>query len=394
MRRLFSFLAVFLSLVACGKTPQPGQKKDDKLNITWDQTAKTMWKGGYGRVHRLADNRLMAVYEHGGKAWCKYSGDGAKTWYGETAVMDRVAIGSGVYATVVNSEFAQLSASNPFHPGRIIYAGNLRPGDQRSDLRPYSIVYATSDDRGDSWSGMKIAYESKIWDNPALKGCWEPFVLELPDGRVQIYFADETPYYLSGLGYQNISVVESDDGGDSWSEAKIVCYTEKRRDGMPVAMLYEGNIYVAIEHNEAGTHFFPQIVRDSIEDNWSHYVGGEDSRRFVPHKKNLDPVFNYYGAPYLIQTDNYFVLSYQSSEGALKPDTSDCVMEVVVCPKSEFKRSEFTTMRAASRPLNVDRSTTTVLWNSLCDLGGDKILAVCTTGGNIVVVPGTISGNK
>lgn len=47
-------------------------------------------------------------------------------------------------------------------------------------------------------------------------------------------------------------------------------------------------------------------------------------------------------------------------------------------------------MRAASRPINLDQWTETAIWNSLCDLGNDEILAVSQFNGNVYLVRGTI----
>lgn len=45
-------------------------------------------------------------------------------------------------------------------------------------------------------------------------------------GEVQIYFSDETPYYKQSRSYQNISVIESKDGGDSWSKARLIAVSD------------------------------------------------------------------------------------------------------------------------------------------------------------------------
>ena len=68
-------------------------------------------------------------------------------------------------------------------------------------------------------------------------------------------------------------------------------------------------------------------------------------------------------------------------------------MEVQVCPKTEVKDGYFYTMRAPSRPLEVDQSNReNALWNSLCDLGNDEILAVSQYKGKVYIVRGKISG--
>lgn len=366
------------------------------FSVSWDTDNAISWAGGYGRVHRLNDGRLMAAYEaHVCNGYYRFSSDNGLTWGDEALALSKykhTVNDETVWSNIANPEFAQLSSTHPHHPDRIIYAGNIRPSGTRSDLMPYSICYVTSDDGGVSWSERKIIYESGIWSTAIAKGCWEPFVLELPDGTVQIYFADETPYYRLGLGYQNISVIESHDGGDTWGEARIAAYTSRYRDGMPVVMPYGGNLYLAIEHYEgSGQHLHPQIVYTSIEDNWTNVIYGTDSEhRFDPLQNALDYVNNYYGAPYLIETDDFFVLSYQSSEGSAKATAENSVMEVVVCPKDEFLDGKFTTMRNPTRPVNVDQSAGKARWNSLCDLGGNEILAVSDVSGSLILTRGRI----
>lgn len=215
-------------------------------------------------------------------------------------------------------------------------------------------------------------------------------MLELPDGTVQVYFADETPYYERRLPYQNISVVESKDGGDTWGPARIVCYNEKFRDGMPVAMIYGDWIYVAIEANGQNIKFHPQIVCTKIADNWKTPVYGASANRFDPFRTSMESAYIYAGAPYLIRTDNYFVLCYQSSEGALEPTTKNSVMEMAVCRIDEMKGHEFLTMRERIRPFDIDQTRDNGLWNSLCDLGNDTILAVTQLSGNIYIRKGKI----
>ena len=92
-------------------------------------------------------------------------------------------------------------------------------------------------------------------------GCYKPFALPLGGGAVQIYFADETPYEKAKCAWQNISFVETADGGKTWGEAKIAAYTPERRDGMPVVMDFGKWRYLAIEANPGKTRLHPQIVK-------------------------------------------------------------------------------------------------------------------------------------
>lgn len=355
------------------------------LGITWDKPVLVSgWCSAYGRAHRLNDGRLMICYSNTWHGYARFSNDDGATWTGAKIVVPAYKKDS-LSHRMDNPEFAQLSASNPHHPGRIIYAVNERVKDTKvankdKTVYPFHISISTSDDNGATWSSLK-----KLYSSNNVSGCYEPFVLELPDGIVQIYFADETPYARDKITDQNISVIESKDGGDTWGEKRVVCYTFRMRDGMPTATVYNSNIYVAIEANGDGYQFFPQIVYNTVADNWSRLVGAPSIYRFDPFQKSLKSAEIYSGAPYLIQTDNYFVMSYQTTDGAPQSTHAErykhTVMEVQICPKSEFVKNKFSTMRGVSRPFAIDQTKACAKWNSLCPLGGDEILAVYGSGG-------------
>ena len=350
---------------------EPGQ-----LTIVWDKpVAIETVSSSYGRVHRLNDGRLMACYTSGSSAKIKFSSDNGKTWSKTAATVQK----KSEEFRMANNEFAQLSSSNPHHPGRIIYAINER--NLKGDIFPFHISICTSDDNGAKWSELKRIYSSN-----SAGGCYEPFVLELPDGTVQVYFADETPYaYGKEHAYQNISVIESKDGGDSWEEKRIVCYTYGQRDGMASAILYGGNIYVSIEHRDTDEEkLYPQIAYNSLADNWSTAVYTASDFRFSPFTTELKSTENYSGAPYISQTENYFVISHQTFDGVEGENYDEKYKNreaaVQICPKSEFKDGKFTTMRAASKLPACSSDLPGARWASLCPLGGDDFLAVYTVG--------------
>lgn len=355
------------------------------LGITWEKPVLVSgWCSAYGRAHRLNDGRLMICYSNTWHGYARFSNDDGATWTGAKIVVPAYKKDS-LSHRMDNPEFAQLSAGNPHHPGRIIYAVNERVKDTKvankdKTVYPFHISISTSDDNGATWSSLK-----KLYSSNNVSGCYEPFVLELPDGTVQVYFADETPYASDKITYQNISVIESKDGGDTWGEKRVVCYTFRMRDGMPTATVYNGNIYVAIEANGDGYQFFPQIVYNPVADNWSRQVGAPSIYRFDPFRKSLKSAEIYSGAPYLIQTDNYFVMSYQTTDGAPQSTHAErykhTAMEVQICPKPEFVKNKFSTMRGVSRPFAIDQTKACAKWNSLCPLGGDEILAVYGSGG-------------
>ena len=380
MKNVLITLAALLTM-ACTPVGQLQARRLPKVEITWEEPL-VLSAGGYVRVHPLLDGRLMCSYTHGGRGYARYSSDGGRSWTDETVIYDSFTAHSAagdVRVTISNPETAQLPASFPSHPGRIFYTVNLRPKDGLSTRHPYGIALRYSDDGGQNW------------DEDTKKGCWEPFILALPDGTLHLYYSDETPYYREGNKYQNISLLESVDGGDSWTkEPRVVCYTPCFRDGMPVTLIYEDRIYLSIESNNVDTKLHPQILYTSLSNPWPQTEGEFSPRRFTPFLEPLESPEFTTGAPYLIQTENFFVISYQTSRGADITDHNRRIMEVQACPKTEMKKNVFHTMRGVSHPIEADIQTESVMWNSLTPLGGDDILACCMYNGKVTLVRGTV----
>ena len=401
---LLVVLSLFSAVCLAASDKQPRKGRKPTVEIIWEAPAKVT-RGGYPRVHRLNDGRLVMSYARSSNNYIRISDDNGYTWSDmEYKVMSgfKWENGNGKARLVAsNPEFAQLSEANPYHPGRIIFACNYRPtwlkhgvGDEHmSSVHPYTISIKTSDDDGATWSDVRHVYKSDLWKENVLRGCWEPFVLELPDGTVQIYFADETPYWRKKSKWQNISVIESYDGGDTWSAPRVVSQNGAHRDGMPVVAIHEGMLLMAVESSEPGMRLFPILISNPIEDNWSTPVRSDSPYRCHPFSKDLKSDIAYSGAPYIITTDNFIVYSYQisdESDDKEDNDTKHCAMEVQVCPKSELENGCLQTLRAPSRPIDVDQWTENAVWNSLCDLGNDEILAISQFNGWVHVVRGRV----
>ena len=82
------------------------------------------------------------------------------------------------------------------------------------------IMMRRSKDNGKSWSEEQIIYKGANW---------EPYLLQLPDGRVQCYFTDSVP----AIKNSGTSMVVSCDNGATWSEKMVVCrqYRHTYEDG-------------------------------------------------------------------------------------------------------------------------------------------------------------------
>ena len=357
------------------------------LEIEWGKGIE-LGRGTYARMHRLADGRFMVAYQSGDGVVARFAGPGnLRVWSEPVQVAADFTKDAGgcapqtppeITVHLANAEFAQLES------GRIIYACNLRPDGQRHDIHPYAIATTTSDDGGKTWSPLKTVYraEVKLAPDGQHHGCYEPFILPLGRNKAQLYFADESPYEAAGCAWQNITFVETTDGGRTWSKPRIAAYTPQCRDGMPSLLELGKWRYLALESNPGLTHLHPQIVKCRRGAGW------DGAMRFEPFSPPPDWRTVYAGAPYIAATENYVLLSWQevrpsSTNGAIKT-----AARVAAVPKSEIlPDGTWPAMHGAATP----PETGGMLWNSLCTLGGDCFMLVSEVEGRIMAYPGRIA---
>ena len=147
---MIKYLNIFFALIvslSCSGVDVSAENKPSKpakqtLKVVWDEPEKIV-KGGYPRVHRLNDGRLMMCYSASSNNYIKFSEDNGFTWSEESPVVMRHFIEENeagkAKVMASNPEFAQLSVDNPHKPGRIIFACNYRPMNMDSQ--------ATGDDK-------------------------------------------------------------------------------------------------------------------------------------------------------------------------------------------------------------------------------------------------------
>jgi hypothetical protein len=334
--------------------------------LFWDSTNPyvVFSSGVYSRIIELQDGRLMACCEGAGIK-ISFSSDKGKTWTTPTKIVQNVNNIPNCVPDVI-----QLS------DGTLIVAYNPRPSVPYSPDRLFGIRCKRSTDGGKNWS-------EEIWVNDASytfsDGCWEPSMLELPSGEVQLYFSDEGPYTSSNE--QQISMCRSLDRGKTWTSAQIVSYRKGHRDGMPVPILLQDNstIVVAIEDNGCGYgDFVPATVRCLLETNWNNYwVDANSGNRLAAPDYDFCALAKG-GAPYLRKlTSGETVLSHQS---ALNNGDKRTMYAYV----GDKDAKNFKSM---TRPfiLQADQQA---LWNSLCVLKDGTILAVASINGTIKMVTG------
>ena len=353
-------LFAVLQMAAVEYEPYKGSR------ILWDtSTRQTIFPTGwYARMIQLQDGRLMAVCEHGGIE-VRYN-EGRGVW------SDGVLIAKGHDNIGMRTpDLVQLT------DGTIVVAYNPRPEEPYTEDRKFGIRVKRSTDNGKTWGPEIFVYDAQ---HLFTDGCWEPSLLELPSGELQLYFSNEGIYTNSNE--QNISVCRSFDGGLSWSEPEFVCFRQDYRDGMPCPIILkdQSEIVVTIEDNgwPGVGDFFPTTVRCPLSVNWHDYYVDKDS----PNRaKTLD--FSFCpnatgGAPYLRMLPwGETVMSYQSAYGR------DGRLSMYVALGDEQARG----FKSLQHPFYTD-SQQTVMWNSLCVVDTGQVVAIGGVGNSIEMIKG------
>jgi hypothetical protein len=301
--------------MACSDTNDDGKdtyiRKElpamDGIRIAWDYNSMHQFanSGGYPRLRRLQDQSLVAVYDKQGTSELVRSYNNGLTWSAPITTFDQFTytneLGKKTLVNIANSEVFQLVN------GDILVGCNYRP--TQDEIAPYCIAIRRSTNNGASWHKAQVLYDAapRFTD-----GCWEPAFLQLPNGELQVYFANENPFQQSDE--QEIAMLSSQDNGKTWtSQPKRVSFRGGRRDGMPVPVLLNDEIVVSIEDNNIDA-FKPYTVRTKITDNWATPVlANSPQREYASAQKVPDIV--YQGAPYLMKLPTgETLISYQTTE--------------------------------------------------------------------------------
>ncbi len=373
MKLFYLYILILAFLISCEPADE-NQNEEIEYNdpitgtrIAWDFSSKqklvpvvgtTIGYSSYARAIELSNGNFMCVYEVDGRIEFIESTDKGTSW--EAAVVLSPYV-DGVARTV--PEIIELSN------GDIIISYNLRPSWANTDTnKKFAIALKISNDNGNTWSEEDIIFEASHTPDD---GCWEPCVLELPTGEIQMYIANEADYTFSHE--QNITMFRSADKGLTWSSGEIVSFSAGSRDGMPVPLYLEDSqeIVVAIEDNFQ-YNFKPAIVRTTINDNWASGFVGRDSNRAYALKHDVRTTA-YQGAPYIRKLPSgNVILSYQGTEDRRgNNEMSNSTMYVEVGDKTATNFDNKTT------PFDIPVGKF-ALWNSLSIMNG-KVWAIAST---------------
>ncbi len=345
------------------------------IRIGWDyRMQKFETPGGYGRVKVLRDGRQALVYDEGGVCKIRFKQPKAKVFQAAFTVAVPPA-GAGN----TNAELLELQ------DGTLMYAWNERWATK------IKVKYST--DGGRTWFGEQTLFQQYVnqdfingdnnYNGPI--GVWEPCIIQLPSGEVQVYFANEAD---TPNNDQNISMVRSTtanaDGTRRWQAGHVVpCYTVGARDGMPVPVVLQNDrgIALAIEDDGFGGGFQPGIIYTTLEDNWSSGIRYGDSPDRWIGIIGGEPRGG--GAPYLIQL--------KTGETILSTQTNSLADQRGAPWDDMYKFRQFVYVgNAMARNFQcysipfpfMDEPDQGGVWNSLCQINDSTIMAISEVHGH------------
>ena len=327
--------------------------------IAWDYSSlKKISPGtGYNGYARLIETRSgdwLCVYESNGNVVVSKSIDEGQTWQSPIIVESK---SNGVNMAV--PDILELA------DGSILVCYNPRPS---TPTQRFAIKTKKSYDGGITWRDTRLLYEADYYFE---NGCWEPAAIQLPDGTIQLYFANEGVFLSSNE--QNISMLRSNDNGLTWTTTpEVISYRAGARDGMPVPLLLKNkkDIVVAIEDN-GFSNFKPYTIRNSLTENWANFVNGTSSNRHYALSNRIAESL-YAGAPYIRQLPSgETILSYQGTEERTN-NMNNADMKVVIGD------SEAKSFGIKSSPFTIP-SDKSALWNSISVIGENTVIALTST---------------
>lgn len=240
----------------------------------------------YPRIKKMEDGRYILFVQGGQTGSRVYSlvSDDYQRWYGRVRMVgpQKVVIdGKEDWRRYTTADAVVMPG------GEILAVLSFRADAGYSRGKGCGLILMRSSDNGESWSKEQVIYEGPNW---------EPYLLRLPDGRLQCYFTDAKPQTRNS----GTSLIESLDGGKSWGAKKRVCRQFKYWDSgeriytdqMPVfRLLNDGVTLFGIEEarlepdGAGGSSIYNVSLVWNNGPDWKDL--GEDSEGPADKKKNL-----------------------------------------------------------------------------------------------------------
>lgn len=257
----------------------------------------------YPRMCRVDDNTILFAY-HGGASdywqntYLRRSTDNGQTWSDPITIyqIGNSFLGSG-YWRICNPEMTRLQ--NGWIILTVVANGNPETNNN------CKVLACLSKDGGQTWGDPMIVGRGRTW---------EPMVVQLPGGDLELLVSSEAAWYEgTGAQLQEIVSARSTDNGETWTSFKRASFKPGARDGMPVAVVMQGNKGVLFIEESVNGGISPSLVHRPLDGSWdtADWDGVEDSNRW---NTSLN---RYAGAPYMIQlaTGEFLMMAHTSQTG-------------------------------------------------------------------------------
>lgn len=295
-----------------------GFEVDDKSNgikhyIVWDSnkelttvSSSKIAQVEYPRMCRVDDRTILLSY-HGGSndhwknSYLSKSTDNGKSWSEPFTIYDCAGSPFGKnYWRICNPEMTRLAN------GWIILTvvANGKPETNYN----CKVLAAISKDNGETWSDPIVVGRGRTW---------EPQVIQLPNGELELLVSSEAKWWEPRASNicQEIVSARSTDNGQTWTSFKRASFKPGARDGMPVAVVMQGNQGVMFIEESVNGGVPPTIQHRGLDEDWdgSDWNGTNDSRRW---KTSLASGA---GAPYCIQlpTGEFVIAAHTDQTGSV-----------------------------------------------------------------------------
>jgi hypothetical protein len=333
--------------------------------VRWHEKWTPIHAGAYPRLAKLRNGTLLATFDqrvqNESTIGLMRSTNGGKTW-GEYAR----AISYPASDDVANAFPLELA------DGSLVVAFRHHSPERKI----YRLEICASQDGGATWQVRSTIVTGAV-------GLWEPFLIELPDRTVQVYYASEAGIFPD----QRIEMRSSRDGGRTWGPATTVARMAASRDGMPgVARLTDGTLFVVFEASDAPpSRFVIRSVRSTDNGKtWS------ERRELVYRPKN--PIASRWaaGAPSVVLArPGQLLVSFQTDEdvaydrGDSKSDPANADYDYLRHARFKYITSSDGGRTWSDAVVLTTASQVPALWGALYAADRDVIFAASSIGGKV-----------
>ncbi len=260
----------------------------------------------YPRMCRIDENKILLTY-HGGvsdhwqNSYLRKSYDNGRTWTDPVEIYNVSNAFHGCrYHRICNPEMTRLA--NGWVILTVIANGNPEGNDNSK------VLACLSKDGGETWGDPIVVGRGRTW---------EPQVVQLPNGDIELLVSSEAYWwdYQRDNLFQEILSTRSTDNGETWTTYKRASYKPGARDGMPVAVVMQGNKGVLFVEESVNGNIPPSLQFRTLDGEWdtADWDGVEDDRRW------LTSINNHAGAPHMIQlpTGEFLIMAHTNQCGSV-----------------------------------------------------------------------------